>query len=366
MMNRFRQLILVLLATWMTGSLAWSAPVAAQVDAGEAVQRAAIDLLRIEGSRDANRLYDRMAPESRMIIPRQGLATWLQDPRLMVPVGEPEILDITFGDWESDATGEAYEEVAFVEYSVPVASERREDVRESEMVLWNDGLTWRWFFSGKDDAIDDVAGMAEWTIDYASPYRTKIYQEVDVFWAQVFANAGLDYHPPVDMVGIRVDAQPTGCGIEDEIEQMAVHYCTLDQTIYYDPGFRDQIVAAFGDYAWTHIMTHEWAHHIQNLLGLYTSRDPELQGGMYTIESELQADCLAGVFSQDARARGLIRNRDLNDAVDVAEIAGDARGTTWDDITAHGSAEQREQSFWLGYDDGLRGCHVDLEVQGQE
>src|SRR5699024_7538828 len=141
--------------------------------------------------------------------------------------------------------------------------------------------------------------------------------QMDMYWAQVFANAGLNYHPPTDMVGIRVDAQQTGCGLEDEIELMGVYYCTRDQTIYYDPGFRDDIVDQFGEYAWNHIMAHEWGHHIQSLLGLYTTRDPELHGGMYTIESELQADCLAGIFSQDARARGIIRNRDLNGAIEV-------------------------------------------------
>ncbi len=365
MRNRFRQLMLAFLAIWMVGALAWSAPVAAQAGAEAAVERAAVDLLRIEGSRDANALYDRMAPESRMIIPRQGLVTWLTDPLLMVPEGEPDILDIAFGDWVSDATGEAYEDVAFVEYSVPVANERGDDVRESEMVLWNDGLTWRWFFTGMDVDIDDVADMAGWTIDYESPYTTDIYRSVDLYWAQVFANAGLNYHPPVDMIGIRVEAQPTGCGVEDEIEVMAVYYCTIDQTIYYDPNFRDMVVETFGEYAWTHIMTHEWAHHVQNLLGLYTTRDPELLGGMYTIESELQADCLAGIFSQDARARGLIRNRDLNAAVEVNGIAGDSRGTTWDDASAHGSTDQREESFWLGFDDGFRGCHLPLEWQGE-
>jgi predicted metalloprotease len=92
--------------------------------------------------------------------------------------------------------------------------------------------------------------------------------------------------------------------------------------------------------------------------------DPELEGGQYTIEHELQADCLAGMFGQDAWARGLIRSRDLNEAIDITGIAGDAAGTSWDDPSAHGSAEQREESFWIGYDDGFRGCHIRLGVEG--
>jgi predicted metalloprotease len=366
MLTSLRSAVLTTLALWLIVAAVFGASpvIAAQSeDEEEEVVRTVIDLLRLEGEGDLDRLYDAMAPESRGIIPRQAFVNWYSDEDRMLPADEPEIESITFDDWESDATGDEYEDVAFVEYSVEVEADRDEDVRSSEMILWNDGQVWRWFFAGMEDDPEDVAEEDEWTVDYETPYQTEMYQNLDMFWAQIFDNAGLAYHPPVDMVGVLVEPTRTGCGVENDITQMAVYYCTLDETIYYDPAFRDAMVENIGDYAWEHVIAHEWGHHVQNLLGFTTSMDPELEGGQYTIEHELQADCLAGMFGQDARARGLIRSRDLNEAIDITGIAGDAAGTSWDDPSAHGSAEQREESFWIGYDDGFRGCHIRLDAE---
>ena len=356
---RTAALAVLMIVLTLGGSLG---TVPAQAQTEHAVTRAVTDVLRAEGAGDINRLYDLMAPESRKILPRQAFANWLADPDRMIPVGEPEITSITFGDWTSDLTDDVFEDVAFVEYTVPVAAGRQEDVRSAEMLLWNDGQIWRWFFAGMDQDIEDVAAEDTWSVDYESPYRSEMFRNIDMFWAQMFANAGLEYHPPVDMVGVVVQPTRTGCGIEKDIEEMAVYYCTLDETIYYDPVFRDELVADIGEYAWEHVIAHEWGHHVQRLLGLSTTRDPELLGGQYTIEHELQADCLSGVFGQDASARGIIRSRDITAALDVISIAGDARGTSWDDESAHGSAAQREQSFWLGFDDGMIGCHITMEA----
>lgn len=364
--SRENALLATFVLWFMFGAASGASPVGAQAPGDEeaAVVRTVVDLLRAEGEGELDRLYDLMAPESRAIIPRQAFVNWYSAEERMVPAAEPEIESITFDDWESDVTGDEYDDVAFVEYSVEVQAGREEDVRSSEMILWNDGQAWRWFFTGMDDDAEDVAAEDAWTVDYETPYQTEMYRNIDMYWAQIFDNAGLAYRPPVDMVGVLVEPTHTGCGIENDITEMAVYYCTLDETIYYDPAFRDMLVENIGDYAWEHVIAHEWGHHVQNLLGLTTSMDPELEGGQYTIEHELQADCLAGMFGQDARARGIIRRADIREAVDVTAIAGDETGTSWDDPSAHGTAAQREQSFWLGYDDGFRGCHIRLEVEG--
>src|SRR5699024_9704018 len=116
MMKSIRALTPVALAIWLTlGLLFAGAPVSAQTNAEleAGVERAVTDLLRIEGTRDANRLYDRMAPESRMIIPRQAFTAWFMDDDRMVPAGDPGIESITIDDWESEETGEVYDDVAF-------------------------------------------------------------------------------------------------------------------------------------------------------------------------------------------------------------------------------------------------------------
>jgi predicted metalloprotease len=361
MPKRLRTGVLATLVLWlMLGMSVGGGQVVAQAAVLDeaAVNRAVVDMVRAEAEGDPNRLYDMMAPESRLVIPRQAFVNWFSDPERLVPVGEPDITSVTFGDWESDVTGDVYEDVALVEYTVDVASASEDAVRSEGLVLWNDGQFWRWFFVGMDADIEDVAAADNWSVEYESPYRTEMFRNIDMFWAQMFANAGLEYHPPVDMVGVLLEPTRTGCGIENDIEGMAVYYCTIDETIYYDPEFRDYLVDHIGEYAWQHVIAHEWGHHVQKLLGLATSRDPELLGGQYTIEHELQADCLSGVFGQDASARRIIRSRDIDEALDVISMAGDSRGTSWDDETAHGSSSQREQSFWSGYDDGLIGCHI--------
>ena len=367
MLIRIRHWCLTILVLWLAsgaGLGSVQAVASRAVPDEQAVTRAVTDIVRAEREGDLDRLYDMMAPESRMVIPRQAFVNWFSDPDRLVAVGEPEITSVTFGDWESAVSGDIYEDVALVELNVAVASAIDEDVRTDGLVLWNDGQFWRWIF-GEDDAdIQGVAALDQWTVEYESPYQTEMFRNIDIFWAQMFANAGLEYWPPKDMVGVLVEPTRTGCGLEKDIEAMAVYYCTLDETIYYDPGFRDLLIEKIGEYAWEHVIAHEWGHHVQNLLGLDTTRDPELLGGQYTIEHELQADCLSGIFGQDARARQIIRSRNINEALDVISMAGDARGTSWDDVTAHGSAAQREQSFWTGYEDGLIGCHIQMERGG--
>jgi uncharacterized protein len=366
--KRMRPGLMILLAVWvMIGNVVAGSPVSAQSDADvQVISRVVRDLSRAEGRQDVNYLYDLMLPDVRRVVPRQAMINWYASEATLIPTEDPVVDEVTFDSYDYAVTGETYENVATVTYTQVGEVDGVADVQERVVRLWHDGQTWRWFFGEDEQAVADIASETETTLGYESPYKTDAYRQIDAFWAQMFANAGLEYEPPVDMLGVRVQPLQTGCGVEEDIEMMAVYYCTLDQTIYYDPDFRDEIIDDLGEYGWYNIIAHEWGHHIQNLLGLNVTRDPELDGGYYTIELELQADCLAGMYGQDALARGLIRDRDVRAAARVTDSAGDASGTSWDDETAHGSGSQREESFWTGFDDGLRGCNLDLVNPGQD
>jgi predicted metalloprotease len=360
------------MAIWIVaGNLLATAPAMAQSTGTgteadvEIVSRMVRDLARAEQRQDYNMLYDLMLPDARRLVPRQAMLNWYESEEALVPTEDPVVSSVTFGEYEYPLTGEVYDNVATVTYTQQ--GELGGVAQEEELVLhlWHDGQTWRWFFDGTERQVDRIARRTETLLDYHSPYATEAFQQIDEFWAQLFANAGREYVAPVDMVGVRIEPTETGCGTERNISAMLVYYCTLDQTIYYDPEFRDMVMDAGGDYAWYNIIAHEWGHHIQNLLGIDATMDPELDGGFYPIELELQADCMAGMYGQDAFARGLISERDTRAAARVTDAAGDLEGTSWDDPSAHGTGEQREQSFWTGFDDGLRGCNLDLVNPGE-
>lgn len=360
MRTSFARLAIIAMVLWMAVMMIAGAPAAvARQDGEEDVERVVIDLVRAEANGDYDLLYDYMAPESRDMLPRQAFVSWFIDEEFPVPVGAPEIASIEFEDGEYDATGTDYDNLAYVKYTVLV-----EDGEESrEMLLASDGVTWRWFFAMPEDDIEEIAGEhGPYTVDHETLYSTELYQQLDLFWAQVFDGYGAAYRSPVDMVGVRVYPTKTACGRfnQEELQSYGAIYCGLDETIYFDMEMRDWFIGQFGEFGWHQVIAHEWGHHVQNVLGIFATMDPELYGGVYTIEHELQADCLAAMFMQDLRARDMVRNRDIRTAEDLTAFGGDMEGTPWDQQDAHGTPQQRVESFWLGYDDGLRGCYVDI------
>lgn len=362
MRTSFGRLASSAMALWMVVLLVTGGSAAAgQQDETAQVERVVIDLVRAEQNGDYNLIYDYMAPESRELVPRHAFINWYAEQDREVPSAAPEIDAIEFEDGEYETTGTDYDDLAFVEFTVPLEDG---DEEQREMMLASDGVTWRWFLTMPEDEVDEIAEEgAEFTVEYESLFQTEIYRQLDLFWAQIFADHGAPYRSPIDMVGVNVYPLRIPCGGElgkEELQGAAAAYCGLDETIYFDIDFRDWFIGEFGEYAWSHVIAHEWGHHIQKVLNIFTSMDPEIYGGAYSIEHELQADCLAAVFTQDVRARDQIRNRDVLTIEDLSVWIGDAEDLSWDRDGAHGTSEQRVESFWLGYEDGLRGCYVDI------
>jgi predicted metalloprotease len=100
------------------------------------------------------------------------------------------------------------------------------------------------------------------------------------------------------------------------------------------------------DFALAYVVAHEWGHHLQNVLGIL--RKSKLK----SIQIELQADCLAGVWSYSTWARGLLEPGDILKAIRLARLVGDAPGIPNNDPNAHGSPSQRVAWFKRGYRSG--------------
>jgi hypothetical protein len=141
-------------------------------------------------------------------------------------------------------------------------------------------------------------------------------------------------------------------------------YCPLDQTIYIDLGFYDDLETRFGaeggPLAEMYVIAHEYGHHVQNLLGsLDAGRDAGAERG--AVRTELQADCYAGVWVGNAVDTGFLQpitREQLDQALDAAAAIGDDRiqermqGQVDPHTWTHGSAEQRQEWFVTGYENG--------------
>lgn len=68
---------------------------------------------------------------------------------------------------------------------------------------------------------------------------------------------GPGYRPPVDMIGVRVPIAETGCGpiTESQIDEIFAYYCTRDETIYYNPNARDDVIEHLGQAAWDMVIS---------------------------------------------------------------------------------------------------------------
>ncbi len=306
-------------------------------------------------------LYDRMHPDARNAFPRQAFFAWAQGDA-GIPADDPVEITVDIGEWTWPLTGDTYEDAATVTYRQQVERDGAVTDEDRSLVLVREGSRWRWFpdiDAAAIDALMDDVDDTERESNYQPAFRKAAYVKIDRFWNGVFELAGLDYEGVDDIVAV-TEPIDTGCGLEEDIEEQAIYYCTADETVYYDPGFQDTVVNISGSYGFTMIVSHEWGHHVQIMTGVTISRDPELNDGLYPIEFELQADCLAGVYTQDALANGEIGWDEVEDAITITSAAGDSPSTEWDDITAHGTGDQRVESFMTGFEDGFLGCNLDL------
>ena len=149
---------------------------------------------------------------------------------------------------------------------------------------------------------------------------------------------------------------------------MGPFYCPLDQTVYIDLSFYDDLKTRFqapGDFAQAYVIAHEVGHHVQNLLGTMEqvqqlrSRQGEAEANSMSVRLELQADCYAGLWAHHAeRARQILQSGDVEEALGAASAIGDDRlqrqtqGTIVPESFTHGTSEQRVRWFRRGLDTG--------------
>ena len=193
-------------------------------------------------------------------------------------------------------------------------------------------------------------------------FVSSVFDDVQATWAKTLPQSGAQYHD-AGIVLFR-NATNTGCGTGQT--GMGPFYCPLDQKVYIDLAFYEELktkFAAAGDFAQAYVIAHELGHHVQHILG--TDRQVQTaaqRGGSaandMSVRLELQADCYAGVWAHSTEQRRLLQAGDVDEALTAAAAVGDDRiqarttGRVNPENFTHGSSAQRASWFKRGLESG--------------
>jgi hypothetical protein len=189
-----------------------------------------------------------------------------------------------------------------------------------------------------------------------------VLDDVQDTWSKVLPKYGARYQP-ARLVLFR-NSTDSGCGPAQSV--MGPFYCPLDERVYLDLGFFDELQRRFGasgDFARAYVIAHELGHHVQHILGTdarvrQAQESNPSEANELSVRLELQADCFAGVWANSTGQRRLLEQGDIEEALGAASAVGDDRiqqrttGRINVDSFTHGSAAQRSQWFRRGFESG--------------
>jgi len=185
-----------------------------------------------------------------------------------------------------------------------------------------------------------------------------VLDDLQETWARILP----DYQP-AKLVLFR-GAIRSGCGAAQSA--MGPFYCPLDQKVYIDLAFYEELHRRFGapgDFAQAYVIAHEIGHHLQKQLGIEEQvrrlqrARPDAANAL-SVRMELQADCFAGVWGHSTSRRDILESGDVEEGLNAAAAIGDDRiqrqttGEIQPEAFTHGSSEQRVAWFRRGLEGG--------------
>jgi predicted metalloprotease len=187
------------------------------------------------------------------------------------------------------------------------------------------------------------------------PFLDDVFGSVNTYWQQTDAAEGRPA-PSAHHVWVAPGAQVvSGCGAT--ATDTSAFYCPTDDTIYvgqkfaaslYDgvdgnlPGQAAGFGRAVGAYAVAYVVAHEYGHNVQAERGIRPSP-------FSAMPTELNADCLAGTWTEWEYGHGKITQADVQQVVDAALAAGDFDFASPDH---HGTPQQRRDAVMTGIRSG--------------
>jgi predicted metalloprotease len=204
--------------------------------------------------------------------------------------------------------------------------------------------------------LSNLTGASAGTLDGSQSFNAPW---INYMWSSVYPST---YRAPDAIHWFSNDYQyhwPTLCNSTTAKAGSGGFYCSLDETIFLDWDWGQEVTSTFGDYAYGgYIQAHEWGHHISFITGWFTWAS---QNGLYR-QRELQADCFAGLYTRYMHNQGYVNDAGVQQAANLAWAIGDGlagyvqTGTydpnfqlPYNDQHAHGAGTVRAAWFSWGY-----------------
>jgi predicted metalloprotease len=197
--------------------------------------------------------------------------------------------------------------------------------------------------------------------DQLGKFAAIVLADTETTWRQLL---GPQYEYP--RLVLFTEGVHSACGTTSSA--VGPFYCPNDRKVYLDLSFFNAMARRFGapgDFAQAYVIAHEVGHHVQNVMGIaekvtrLRQQASEREGNALSVQMELQADCLAGVWGYHAkRERNLIEPGDFEAGLNAAAAIGDDRlqkmgqGYVQPESWTHGSSEQRRTWLRKGLETG--------------
>ncbi|WP_394326574.1 neutral zinc metallopeptidase [Nocardiopsis trehalosi] len=176
---------------------------------------------------------------------------------------------------------------------------------------------------------------------------------LDDAWTTQFERAGIPFRPPERVFW----SDPGRSPCRDYPSAAGAFYCRADTSVYI--GTSDVVEkwnGAEDSAVYASLLAHEYAHHVQGESGLleYYHEQRRLEAdrtdqNAWTRRSELQANCLAGVFLGSVRVSYPLEDGDIDAVLADAAATADREGGPEDERT-HGSADNSTRWMRHGLD----------------
>jgi predicted metalloprotease len=201
--------------------------------------------------------------------------------------------------------------------------------------------------------------------DEDKAFVESILGETEDVWGEIFKKRGKTYPQP--KLVLFTGQVSSACG--KATSAVGPFYCPGDHQMYIDLSFFDLMkkrLGGGGDFAQAYVLAHEVGHHVQTVEGVSERVDAMRRAGKEIegadgplVRQELQADCYAGVWANQAQKRhDWLVPGDIEEALSTAAAIGDdrlqkqAKGTVVPDSFTHGTSAQRVRWFKIGFETG--------------